>query len=411
MSAPFRPFPSASIAVHKYGGSSVATPELIRKVAARVASCRKDGQKIAVVVSAMGKTTNGLIDLANSVSAHPVGREMDMLLATGEQVSASLLSMALNDLGIPAVSLNAFQIGMMTTETHSSARVRDLDSSRLRRELDERGVVVVTGFQGITASGDLTTLGRGGSDTSAVAIAASLGCPCEIYSDVAGVFAGDPHAVAGAKRLEYVTWEEMLELASLGAKVLHSRAVEIAEKYDVPLYCGATFSEERGTYIVKGLPEWLEQPVVTGVALARGQVRVSLTGVPAETAFGAGLFTALAEQRINLDMIVSTSEENGTAVLGFSAASSDVEAICATLKRFPAAGGMTIDDRVAKVSAVGVGMQSASGVAGQFFSALAEAGVTVLSVTTSEIKISVLVPDAEADKAQKALMERFGLVE
>ncbi|MBP5212001.1 MAG: aspartate kinase, partial [Pyramidobacter sp.] len=336
-------------------------------------------------------------------------REMDMLLATGEQVSASLLAMALKDLGVDALSMNAFQIGMLTTAAHSSARIRDIQSDRLKSELDERGVVVVTGFQGVTDEGDLTTLGRGGSDTSAIALAASLGCPCEIYSDVAGVFACDPRIVPSAKKLEYITYEEMLELASSGAKVLHSRGVEIADKQEVELYCGSTFSDERGTKIVKKLPEWLEQPVVTGVALAE-QIKVNLRGLPEDVTLYTRVFNELATRGINLDMI-SIVSENGTAAITFSVVSGDMENLRPALTAaLPGVDWtVSVDDSVSKVSAIGVGMQSASGVAGRFFGALAARGIAVLGTTTSEIKIAVLVPRTQGHAAVDALMTEFGL--
>ena len=397
--------------VLKYGGSSVADADKVRGVASIVARRCKAGEKLVVVVSAMGKTTNHLIELAGSISPQSghYKREMDMLLATGEQVSASLLAMALKDLGVDALSMNAFQIGMLTTAAHSSARIRDIQSDRLRTELDARGVVVVTGFQGVTDEGDLTTLGRDGSDTSAIALAAALGCPCEIYSDVAGVYACDPRIVPSAKKLEYITYEEMLELASSGAKVLHSRGVEIADKQEVELYCGSTFSDERGTKIVKKLPEWLEQPVVTGVALAE-QIKVNLRGLPEDVTLYTRVFNELAGRGINLDMI-SIVSENGKAAITFSVVSGDMENLRPALSAALSGVDWTVsvDDSVSKVSAIGVGMQSASGVAGRFFGALAARNIAVLGTTTSEIKIAVLVPRDQGHAAVDALMTEFGL--
>jgi len=397
--------------VLKYGGSSVADADKVRGVASIVARRCKAGEKLVVVVSAMGKTTNHLIELAGSISPQSghYKREMDMLLATGEQVSASLLAMALKDLGVDALSMNAFQIGMLTTAAHSSARIRDIQSDRLRTELDARGVVVVTGFQGVTDEGDLTTLGRGGSDTSAIALAAALGCPCEIYSDVAGVYACDPRIVPSAKKLEYITYEEMLELASSGAKVLHSRGVEIADKQEVELYCGSTFSDERGTKIVKKLPEWLEQPVVTGVALAE-QIKVNLRGLPEDVTLYTRVFNELAGRGINLDMI-SIVSENGKAAITFSVVSGDMENLRPALSAaLPGVDWtVSVDGSVSKVSAIGVGMQSASGVAGRFFGALAARNIAVLGTTTSEIKIAVLVPRDQGHAAVDALMTEFGL--
>jgi len=269
--------------------------------------------------------------------------------------------------------------------------------------------VVVTGFQGVTDEGDLTTLGRGGSDTSAIALAAALGCPCEIYSDVAGVYACDPRIVPSAKKLEYITYEEMLELASSGAKVLHSRGVEIADKQEVELYCGSTFSDERGTKIVKKLPEWLEQPVVTGVALAE-QIKVNLRGLPEDVTLYTRVFNELAGRGINLDMI-SIVSENGKAAITFSVVSGDMENLRPALSAaLPGVDWtVSVDDSVSKVSAIGVGMQSASGVAGRFFGALAARNIAVLGTTTSEIKIAVLVPRDQGHAAVDALMTEFGL--
>ena len=270
-------------------------------------------------------------------------------------------------------------------------------------------MVVVTGFQGVTDEGDLTTLGRGGSDTSAIALAAALGCPCEIYSDVAGVYACDPRIVPSAKKLEYITYEEMLELASSGAKVLHSRGVEIADKQEVELYCGSTFSDERGTKIVKKLPEWLEQPVVTGVALAE-QIKVNLRGLPEDVTLYTRVFNELAGRGINLDMI-SIVSENGKAAITFSVVSGDMENLRPALSAaLPGADWtVSVDDSVSKVSAIGVGMQSASGVAGRFFGTLAARNIAVLGTTTSEIKIAVLVPRDQGHAAVDALMTEFGL--
>ncbi|OON88616.1 MULTISPECIES: aspartate kinase [unclassified Pyramidobacter] len=398
-------------AVLKYGGSSVADADKIRAVAAKVAARCRSGERLVVVVSAMGKTTNRLIDLAADVSGNSAGykREMDMLMATGEQVSAALLAMALRDLGCDALSMNAYQIGMLTTNAYGGARIRDIDVGRIRKELDERGVVVATGFQGVAENGDLTTLGRGGSDTSAIAIAAALRCPCEIYSDVDGVYACDPRIIPEAKKLEYVTYEEMLEMASSGAKVLHSRGVEIADKQQVELYCGSTFSDERGTRIVKNLPEWLEHPVVTGVAVDADQIKVNLRGLPEDVHLYTRVFNELAARCINLDMITIVSE-GGEAAVTFSVIRGDVGLVRPALEaalRGLDGWTMTVDGEVAKVSAIGVGMQAASGVAGRFFGALERARIDVLGATTSEIKIAVLVPRAQAQSAADALMTEF----
>jgi aspartate kinase len=401
------------VIVQKYGGSSVATAEKIRGVAERIRQRVDGGEKLVVVVSAMGKTTNSLIALAEQVSPEPSPRELDMLLATGEQVTSALLAMALCDMGIPALSYNAFQLGLTTTGSFNNARIMDLNLSRLRMQLERRSVLVVTGFQGITPEGDVTTLGRGGSDTSAVAIAAKCGCPCEIYSDVPGVFTCDPNRVPGARKLDYITYDEMLELSSLGAKVLHSRAVEIAKKYSVDLYCGSTFSDERGTCVVNSLPEWLEQPVVSGVTADSNQMRVNISRLPRSMEALSALFTGLAEQGVNVDMI-STVNENGHSHLTFTVVDATEKAVLRTVRDVlaPWEGWIVSEDRnVVKVSAVGVGMKSAPGVAARFISALSRKGIAVLGTTTSEIKISALVAREDGDMALRALVEEFGLGE
>jgi aspartate kinase len=401
------------VIVQKYGGSSVATPEKIRSIAEKIKKRVETGEKLVVVVSAMGKTTNNLIELAGQVSKEPLPRELDMLLATGEQVSAALLAMSLNDIGVPAVSYNAFQLGMVTTGAFCNARIVDLDMAKLERELERRHVVVVTGFQGITPEGEVTTLGRGGSDTSAVAIAAKAKARCEIYSDVAGIYTCDPKICPSAKKLDYVTYSEVLELSSMGAKVLHSRAVEIAKKYNVELYCASTFSDERGTLVVSTLPEWLEQPVVTGVTADPNQRKVTISPMPGGNEAMSVLFTALAEKSVNVDMI-STVNDNGHSYLTFTVVEGKGAVVRSTVEEvFSSYSGwrLTEDDRVAKISAVGVGMESAPGVAARFFSALCREKISMLGTSTSEIKISTLVTKENADRAVKALVEEFGLTE
>jgi len=404
----------SEIIVQKYGGSSVATPEKIKCVAEKVKERVKSGKKMAVVVSAMGKTTDALLKLAGEVAEHITPREVDMLLATGEQVTSALLALALNDCGISAVSRNAFQLGIITSSNYSNARIVDMNLKQLEEDFRTYEVVVITGFQGITEEGNLTTLGRGGSDTSAVAVAAKAGAVCEIYSDVAGIYTTDPNLVSGAKKLEAITYDEMLELAALGAKVLHSRAVELAKIYNVTLYCGSTFSEEKGTFIVKNLPEWLEHPVVTGVTIAKKQIKFSLVCKNSGDATLSQLFQALAEKYINIDMISITSDDKGVFIT-FSVIDAPIrdksakEVVVTTVK--DCLGVEPDVENAVKVSAVGVGMNSASGVAARYFSAFNKSGVKVLGVTTSEIKISVLVREEQAEIALKAIVEEFELEE
>jgi aspartate kinase len=407
------------LVIQKYGGSSVATPEKIRNVALRVKARTDAGSRLVVVVSAMGKTTDGLIALAREVSAAPPPREMDMLLATGEQVSAALLAMALNGLGVPAVSRNAFQLGIVTSENYSNARIRDIGLSQLQEDFTKYRVVVVTGFQGVTPEGDLTTLGRGGSDTSAVAMAAKAitagetDVVCEIYSDVPGIFACDPNKVKGARKLDYITYEEMLELASLGAKVLHMRSVALARRYGVVLYCASTFSEEGGTYVVKELPEWLENPVVTGVTVARNQMKFVVRRIPESGSALSGIFRVLALAGANIDMI-SAASDNGLSFLTFTLLDGDAASTVGAIADYMKENGFEgweIEPGVpvAKVSAVGDGMNAATGVAGRVFSALRDRGIEVLGISTSEINISILVEGPRADDAVEALAREFGL--
>ncbi len=399
--------------VQKYGGSSVATSAKIRDVAALVKKRVDEGSKLAVVVSAMGKTTDGLISLAKEISGKPSAREMDMLLATGEQTSAALLSMALNELGVSAISRNAFQLGIVTSGNYSNARIKDIELSLLKRDFERYSVVVVTGFQGITPDGDLTTLGRGGSDTSAVAIASKAGARCEIYSDVPGIFTCDPNKVKGARKLDYITYNEMLELAALGAKVLHMRAVELARRYEVELYCASTFSEERGTFVVKALPEWMETPVVTGVTVARNQIKFVVKNIPGNGDIISGIFQTLALAGANIDMI-SMVGDRGLSFLTFTVLDCDKEMVLKAVIDYMnerSLQGWSIEPGtpVAKVSAVGDGMNSATGVAGRLFAALRNKGISIMGISTSDINISVLVDGLRADDAVEALALEFSL--
>ena len=402
----------SKIIVQKYGGSSVSTPEKIKNIAEKVKKRTLNGQKMAVVVSAMGKTTDALLQLAGEVASYLTPREIDMLLATGEQMTSALLALALNDKRVPAVSRNAFQLGIVTSDNYSNARIVDMNLKQLEEDFKTYDVVVIAGFQGITEDGNLTTLGRGGSDTSAVAVAAKAGATCEIYSDVAGVYAADPNLIKGAKKLDVITYDEMLEFAALGAKVLHSRAVELAKIYNVTLYCGSTFSEEKGTFIVKNLPEWLEHPVVTGVTMARKQIKFSLVCKNDGDDVLSKLFHALAENYVNVDMISTTADGEEIFITfsiidapigGHSARKTAIETVKNCL-------GVEPDvEPAVKVSAVGVGMNSASGVAARYFDALNKCGVKILGVTTSEIKISVLVRAEQGETALKSLVNEFGL--
>ncbi|MDD4207920.1 aspartate kinase [Mesotoga sp.] len=397
--------------VQKYGGSSVASSERIRNVAERIKGRVDSGEKVIVVVSAMGKTTNDLISLAENLSEEPDPRELAMLLSTGEQMSAALLSMVLIRMGVKSISHNALQLDITTVGDFGNARIADLNLDKIYSELEDHDVIVVTGFQGVDTEGNLTTLGRGGSDTSAVAIAAKAGVPCEIFSDVAGVYTCDPKLHKDARKLEYITYDEMLEMAALGAKVLHSRSVEIAKKYNVEILCLSSFSEEGGTRVVNRLPEWLEQPVVTGATIDTNQLKIAINKLPGNTEIVSKIFQAVAGSSFNVDMI-SIVNDNGYIHLAFTVISASPAAIKRTIENVLVDVDnweLAIDEDVAKISTVGVGMRSSSGVAARFFLALGKAGVKIIATTTSEIKISVLVPKSQASTALKALLDEFEL--
>ncbi len=397
--------------VQKYGGSSVANAERIRNVAERIKVRVDSGEKVIVVVSAMGKTTNDLISLAEDLTEEPDPRELAMLLSTGEQISAALLSMVLIGMGVKSISHNALQLDITTVGDFDNARIADLNLDKIYTELEDHDVIVVTGFQGVDSEGNLTTLGRGGSDTSAVAIAAKAGVPCEIFSDVAGVYSCDPKLHKDARKLEYITYDEMLEMAALGAKVLHSRSVEIAKKYNVEILCLSSFGEEGGTRVVNRLPEWLEQPVVTGATIDTNQLKIAINKLPGNTEIVSKIFQAVAGSSFNVDMI-SIVNDNGYIHLAFTVLSASPAAIKRTIENVLVDVDdweLAIDEDVAKISAVGVGMRSSSGVAARFFLALGKAGVKIIATTTSEIKISVLVPKFQASTALKALLDEFEL--
>ncbi|MGD1005909.1 MAG: aspartate kinase [Ignavibacteriaceae bacterium] len=393
------------IIVQKYGGSSVADAEKIKAVAVKISKKLKEKAKLVVVVSAMGKTTDNLIKLAKEVSNKSVPRELDMLLTTGEQVSASLLAMALNDIGIKSKSLNAFQAEIMTTGDYMQARIKNLKAKRIKDLLKENDALIVTGFQGITEDGEITTLGRGGSDTSAVALAVALNAKCEIYSDVAGIYTTDPRLHPAAKKLKYITYDEMLEMSSLGAKVLHSRSVEIAKKFGITIYCGSTFSDEEGSYVMKNN---IEQPIVSGLSVMDHQTQVTLSNLPMDNNLVQQIFEKVAREGLNVDMIsvISNSGLNISFTIVEEKKSHVAKALTLILKDMK---GFNIhyNSGYSKISIVGIGMKSSSGVASKFFKALEKVPLSL--VTTSEIKISCLVEEKFKEKAVKALVTAFDL--
>jgi len=393
------------IIVQKYGGSSVADAEKIKAVAVKISKKLKEKAKLVVVVSAMGKTTDNLIKLAKEVSNKSVPRELDMLLTTGEQVSASLLAMALNDIGIKSKSLNAFQAEIMTTGDYMQARIKNLKAKRIKDLLKENDALIVTGFQGITEDGEITTLGRGGSDTSAVALAVALNAKCEIYSDVAGIYTTDPRLHPAAKKLKYITYDEMLEMSSLGAKVLHSRSVEIAKKFGITIYCGSTFSDEEGSYVMKNN---IEQPIVSGLSVMDHQTQVTLSNLPMDNNLVQQIFEKVAREGLNVDMIsvISNSGLNISFTIVEEKKSHVAKALTLILKDMK---GFNIhyNSGYSKISIVGIGMKSSSGVASKFFKALEKVPLSL--VTTSEIKISCLVEEKFKEKTVKALVTAFDL--
>ncbi len=401
------------VVVQKFGGSSVADAEKIRHVAGIVLGERARGNDVVVAVSAMGKTTDGLVALANEITDQPHPREMDMLLATGEQVSIACLAMALHAMGADAVSFTGPQVRMMTDPAHGRAKILEIDDSVIRRALDDGKVVIVAGFQGVSPDGEITTLGRGGSDTTAVALAAALKADvCDIYTDVDGVYTTDPRIVTEARRLDRISYDECLELAALGAKVLHARSVEIAKKYHVPLQVRSTFHPERpGTMIVEESAE-MEAILVSGVALDRAAAKINVLGVPDRPGIAGRLLGVVADTNITVDLILQNVAESGHNDISFTVPRGDLDAALAVLRPVAEEIGareVRVRDEIAKVSIVGVGMRSHSGVASRMFRALADAKVNIGSISTSEIKISCLIAEADADRAVEAIHREFEL--
>ncbi|HEU5033547.1 MAG TPA: aspartate kinase [Mycobacteriales bacterium] len=405
-----------SLVVQKYGGSSVGDAEKIKRVAQRIVDARRAGNDVVVVVSAMGDTTDELLDLAQQVSPLPPPRELDMLLTSGERISMALLAMAIANLGASARSFTGSQAGVITDSSHGRARIIDVTPGRISAALAAGHIAIVAGFQGVSQdTKDITTLGRGGSDTTAVALAAALDASvCEIYTDVDGVFTADPRIVPNAQRIPRISYEEMLEMAACGAKVLHLRSVEYARRNGLPIHVRSSFSQLEGTYVV-AVPEeeQVEQAIISGVAHDRSEAKVTVVGVPDKPGEAAGIFAALADAEINIDMIVqNVSGAAGRTDISFTLPKADGATAMATLEKVkPAIGFETLlyDDHIGKVSLIGAGMKSHPGVSKTFFSALGESNVNVEIISTSEIRISVLVRDTDVDVAVRALHDAFAL--
>jgi aspartate kinase len=409
-----------ALVVQKFGGSSVATAERIMRAARRAVRARQAGSQVIVVVSARGDTTDELVGLAREITEHPPAREMDMLLATGEQVSIALMAMAIQSLGQPAISFTGAQIGIVTDSFHTKARIKNISTARIRQALDEGKIVIVAGFQGIDESYNITTLGRGGSDTTAVALAAVMKhdpagtgeVGCEIYTDVDGVYTTDPRIVPEARKIDVISYDEMLELASVGAGVMHSRSIEFAKKFETPLQVRNSMSDADGTWIVPEA-DWMRGVVVCGAAIVKDEARVYLDGVPDEPGISHRIFSAVAEQNIVVDMIAQNAGTGGRAGIGFTVLRNDLPTTLAVLRPLAMELGATAehDEEVSKVSAVGTGMRTHTGVAERMFATLAEAGVNMKMITTGDIKISVLVDRADGVKALQAVHRAFGLHE
>ena len=402
-----------ALIVQKYGGTSVGSVERIEAVAERVSRHYSDGDQLIIVVSAMSGETNRLLGLARDLTSNPSPRELDVLVSTGEQVSMALLAMALHKRGIDALSLKGSQVAIRTDSFHSKARIQSIDDRRLRAELDQGRVVVVAGFQGVDENGEVTTLGRGGSDTSAVALAAAVGADeCQIYTDVDGVYTTDPRIVDGAQRLESITFEEMLEMASMGSKVLQLRSVEFAGKYQVPLRVLSSFKEGPGTLIKMDEDDPMEAPTIAGIAFNRDEAKLTVIGVPDTPGIAYQILGPIGDANIEVDVILQNVGDEGKTDFTFTVSRSDLEKAEAILESHIAELGALewrSDSRIAKVSVVGVGMRSHAGVAANMFKALAEVGVNIQMISTSEIKISVIIEEKFLELAVRTLHSAFGL--
>ena len=403
-----------ALIVQKYGGTSVADPDRIKSVADHVAFTRRHGNDVVVVVSAMGKTTDNLLSLANAVSDNHPGREMDMLLTTGEQVSMSLLSMALAGVGVEAVSFTGAQVGMITDTVHTKAKILEVQGDRVRDALAQGKVVVVAGFQGVSTLNEITTLGRGGSDTTAVALAAALNADvCEIYTDVTGVFSADPRIAPQARKLQHLQFEEMLEMAGVGSKVLALRSVEFARNHNVPIHVRSSFTWEHGTWVGddKGDSN-MEEPIISGVVQDASESKVTVIGVPDRPGISAALFENLANSNINVDMIVQNTSKDGSTDISFTVPKADMkvaEDIVSRVAGEIGAQGVSHETEIAKVSLVGAGMKTSPGVAAKMFRVLADNDINIHMISTSTIRVSVVIDASDMELAVRSLHTAFGL--
>lgn len=400
--------------IQKYGGSSLSGPRKIKGVARRVVRAKEEGNRLVVVLSALGDTTDNLLDLANRVSPRPSKRELDMLISTGEQVSVALLAMAIHTLGHEAISFTGAQVGIITDSTHTKAKILKINTKRIEQALKAGKIVIVAGFQGVDLSREITTLGRGGSDLTAVALAKALGAEiCEIYTDVEGVYTADPRIVPDARKLGRLSYEEMLEMASLGAQVLQSRSIEMAKKFDIPIHVRSSFTKKTGSLISKEVKA-MEDVLVSGVTYNEDEAKVTILDVPDRPGMAAKIFKRISEADINVDMIIQNVSKTRAARtdVSFTVLGSDLPKTMEVVKRVSCevgAKGAVADDEIAKVSVVGVGMRSHSGVAARMFDALASVGVNIEMISTSEIKISCVIRQKDVEKAVRVIHKRFKL--
>jgi len=403
---------SRNIIVQKYGGSSVTNTDRIKNVAQRIARYKRRGHALVVVVSALGDTTDNLLTLAGQITQAPSEREIDMLISTGEQISVALLAMALHKMNVDAISFTGAQVGIMTDRSHTRAKIVDVSAERIKRELKKNRVVIVAGFQGIDPDQEITTLGRGGSDITAVALAKTLNAKvCEIYTDVAGVYTADPRIVKDARKLSRISYEEMLELASLGAQVMQARSMEVAKKFSVPLHIRSSFTNEEGTIIAKEVKA-MEDVLVSGVTMNKKEAKVTLCAVPDRPGIAAVIFNDLAEKNINVDMIIQNVSRTGYTDLSFTVPQEELsrtKQVIQQIVKGVKTKGATYNSDIAKISIVGVGMKSHSGVAAKMFNALASRKINIDMISTSEIKISCVIKKSRAEEAVRVIHKAFAL--
>ncbi|UCH12769.1 MAG: aspartate kinase [Candidatus Omnitrophota bacterium] len=398
--------------VQKYGGSSITDIKKIKNVAKRVVSYKKKGYKLVVVVSALGDTTDELLGLAHKVTKSPSERELDMLVSTGEQVSVALLAMAIHKLGYEAISFTGAQVGIITDASHTRARILNINTKRIEEQLNRGKIVIVAGFQGVTTDRDITTLGRGGSDLTSVALSKALGAEtCEMYTDVEGVYTADPKIAPGARKLSKISYEEMLELASLGAQVLQPRSVEMAKKFNIPIHVRSSFLNKKGTIISKEVKA-MEEIIVSGVTVNKDEAKITIYDVPDKPGIAARIFKDIANKNINIDMIVQNISRTGATDISFTVFGRDLNRALTTVREASKkvkAEGVSYNKEIAKVSVIGLGMRSHSGIAARMFNALARNKINIEMISTSEIKISCVIKKRFADKAVRAIHKEFGL--